>query len=116
YQFPEMKPPKPPQLFISYSHDSLQHEQRVLALSNQLREDGVDAVLDQYESSPPEGWPIWMERQIREAVFVLVVCTETYLRRVERREEPHKGHGVLWESNIIYNHLYSDPKLSNRFV
>ena len=34
-------------VFISYSHDSLEHQQRVLALANQLREDGVEAWIDQ---------------------------------------------------------------------
>jgi hypothetical protein len=81
----------------------------VSRLAGRLREDGIDAEIDQYESAPAEGWPSWMERQIREADFVLLVCTETYLRRVEHREEPNKGLGVLWEANIIYNHLYLSP-------
>jgi hypothetical protein len=42
---------------------------------------------------------MWMDEQIRAADFVLLVCTETYLQRVERREEPGKGRGVLWERN-----------------
>jgi len=60
----------PVRVFTSYSHDSTEHEERVLALSNRLRIDGVDSIIDQYES-PPEGWPIWMERQFDEADFVL---------------------------------------------
>jgi hypothetical protein len=38
----------PPRVFISYSHDSAAHEDRVLALANRLRGDGVDATIDQY--------------------------------------------------------------------
>ena len=107
-----------PRVFISYSHDSAEHEARVLTLCNRLRAeaDEVDAIVDQYESSPPEGWPFWMESQIREADFVLVVCSETYLRRVEHREEPHKGQGVVWEINSIYNRLYSDKLVSEKFI
>jgi hypothetical protein len=71
-----------PTVFISYSHDSAQHADRVLALSDRLVQDGIDVVLDQYESSPPEGWPLWMDKHIRSADFVLMVCTETYFRRV----------------------------------
>jgi hypothetical protein len=48
-----------PAVFISYSHDSPEHEAEVLALANRLREDGNDAVLDQYLSFPPEGWDLW---------------------------------------------------------
>jgi hypothetical protein len=32
---------------MSYSHDSPEHEARVLAFSNRLRGDGVDAILNQ---------------------------------------------------------------------
>jgi hypothetical protein len=63
-------------------------------------------MIDQYEPTPSSGWPRWMERQIREADFVLIVCTETYYRRVVGQEEPDKGLGVCWEANLIYNCLY----------
>ena len=74
-------------VFISYSHDSPEHAERVLDLSKRLRGLGIDCWIDQYEVSPPEGWPKWMVRQVKEADFVLVVCTETYLKRVEGKEE-----------------------------
>lgn len=38
-------------VFISYSHDSPEHKDRVLALSDRLRADGVDCYIDQYEQS-----------------------------------------------------------------
>jgi hypothetical protein len=106
----------PPRVFISYSHDSAEHEDRVLALCDRLRADGVDASIDRYESSPPQGWPLWMESQISEADFVLAVCTKTYMRRVMHKEEPNVGHGVMWESAIIRNHLYSDGMESTKFI
>jgi SEFIR domain len=61
-----------PRVFISYSHDSREHIDRVLALSNRLRADGIDCHIDQYEESPSEGWPRWMVNQIEDASFVLV--------------------------------------------
>src|SRR5689334_12688989 len=68
-----------PKVFISYSHDSDEHRARVLALSERLREDGIETRLDQYlNGAPSEGWPRWMLNQLDEASFVLVVCTETY--------------------------------------
>jgi len=57
-----------------------------------------------------------MEHQIEGADFVLVICTETYFRRVERKEVPRKGQGVVWESNSIYNRLYSDTLISEKFI
>ncbi|HEV7676316.1 MAG TPA: tetratricopeptide repeat protein [Candidatus Angelobacter sp.] len=106
----------PPKIFISYSHDSDEHKDRVLELSNRFRQDGVDATIDQYEVSPPEGWPKWMERQIRESDFVLIVCTEVYLKRTEGREEPGKGHGVIWESVLTYQQIYDAGSRNERFV
>ena len=35
-----------PKVFISYSNDSPEHEAKVLALANRLRDNGIDAVLD----------------------------------------------------------------------
>ena len=87
-----------------------------LAVSNRLRSEGVDCELDQYKESPPEGWPRWMDRQIREAAFVLMVCTERYFKRVCGTEEPGVGHGVRWEGNLIYQHIYDSGTLNERFV
>src|SRR6266705_5795811 len=79
---------RPPIVFISYSHDSQEHADRVLELSDRLRADGIDCILDQYIDSPPEGFPRWMDRQIQEADIVLMICTPTYYRRVMGKEEP----------------------------
>ncbi|MBI3913702.1 MAG: TIR domain-containing protein, partial [Chloroflexi bacterium] len=102
-------------VFISYSHDSPQHEARVLALADRLRADGIDAMIDQYQAAPPEGWQLWMEKQIRDARFVLLVCTETYLHRV-LKEDAGKGLGVMWESAIIYSHLYNAGGVNEKFI
>jgi len=108
--------PHPPTAFISYSHDSLEHSDRVREFSDRLRADGIDCALDQYEVSPPEGWPRWMDKQIRNADFVLMVCTETYYRRVMGEEEPGKGLGVRWEGNLIYQHIYNPGTVNQRFI
>lgn len=107
---------RPPRVFISYSHDSEEHAGRVLALAFQLRGDGVDAAIDQAVTSPPEGWPSWMEAHIRDDDFVVMVCTETYYRRVVRKEAPGVGLGIAWEGSLIYNHLYRTKVDLSRFV
>jgi hypothetical protein len=84
-------PPSAPRVFISYSHDSLEHARRVMGLAERLRKDGVDAQLDQYVAgTPAKGWPRWMEDQLGWAQFVLVICTEIYQCRFLGREEPDK--------------------------
>jgi TIR domain len=108
--------PVPPQVLLSYSHESTEHEDRVLALADRLRADGIDAMIDLYVPSPREGWPAWCDAQIRQSDFVLMICTETYLRRVNGDEEPHVGRGVLWEGRLMKQHLYNAGSVSRKFV
>src|SRR6266566_637497 len=106
-----------PRVFISYSHETREHDDRVLSLSDRLRADGIDCILDQYEFSPPEGFPRWMDRQIKNSDFVLMICTLTYSRRVIGEEEiPSKGLGVKWESSAIYQYIYNDGTMNTRFI
>ncbi|MEJ7623754.1 MAG: SEFIR domain-containing protein [Pyrinomonadaceae bacterium] len=42
----------PPQVLISYTHDSSEHKERVFYLAQRLRCEGIDCNLDQYEDSP----------------------------------------------------------------
>ncbi len=105
-----------PTVFISYSYDSPEHAEKVLAFSDKLRSEGIDAILDQYEESPPEGWSMWMERQIRAADFVLMICTRTYYKRVMGKEGRREGLGVKWEGNLIYHHIYNADTRNTKFI
>ncbi len=107
---------RPPKVFISYSHDSEAHSNRVLELSDKLRAHGVDCHIDLYEESPPEGWPRWCDRQVREADFVLVACTSIYLRRFRGEEEHGKGLGGTWEGHIITQELYNAQGSNTKFL
>ena len=104
------------EVFISYSWDNEEHVRTVLDLSNRLRSEGVDCVLDQYEESPPEGWPRWMDRKIRDAKFVLMICTETYYRRVMGDTAAEEGHGVKWEGGLIYQDIYNAGATNAKFI
>lgn len=106
-----------PTVFISYSHDSDSHRDRVLALSERLRKDGIATRLDQYlNGAPTEGWPRWMRQQLSEADFVLVICTETYYRRFWGDEEPGKGKGADWEGALITQEVYDARSATLKFV
>jgi hypothetical protein len=103
-------------VFISYTHEAERsHGDAVLALSNKLRtESGFDCEIDQYHSN--ENWPLWMEKSIRDAKYVLVVCNATYLRRWNQEEKPGKGLGAKWESMLTRNHLYSQEGRNDKFI
>jgi hypothetical protein len=105
-----------PKVFISYSHDSSDHAEHVLALSDKLRQDGIDCHIDQYEISPPEGWPRWMSKRVKWANFVVVVCTETYNQRFTGEAPAGQGKGVKWEGAILTQELYDAEAQNTRFI
>lgn len=104
-----------PKVFISYAHDTEQFADKILNFSNTLRENIIDANIDQYEECPAEGWPRWMENQIDNADYVLVVCTDLYYNRVKNYKSG-EGKGVNWELNIIYQFLYESCCNNTKFI
>jgi hypothetical protein len=89
---------------------------RVLEFSVRLRADGIDCVIDQYQFSPPTGWPRWTEAQIEQADYVLVICTENYRERFRAKAAPGQGLGVRWEGAVITQDLYDAETNNTRFI
>lgn len=96
------------EVFISYSWDGDEHIKAVREFADRLRSEGIDAVIDQYEESPPDGWPRWMDKKIRDSRLVLSVCTEEYYKGVMGEAAPKTRLGVRWEGGLIYQHLYNE--------
>ena len=115
-------------VFVSYSHDPLSvdavaekrerdrlralHRAHALDLAEYLRRHGIDGRIDQYrEDDPPDSWPQWMERQIVECDYVLMVCTPSYFHYVtqEADEGSERGLGSRFEGRIIYGYLTKKP-------
>ncbi len=95
-----------PSVFISYTHDSPEHERRVLELCHRLIQDGADAHLDQHVEHKGPHWQKWSDQQLRAADLVLVICTPEY-RKVFHGEAPAGvRHGSKSEANWISNYLY----------
>lgn len=111
-------PTSPKRVFVSYSHDSEAHGARVLTLARRLDEDGVDCVLDQHLHSPPQGWPLWMEREVEAADFVLVVCSARYrdLANGQPRAGEGAGRGARFESVLIRQELYDAWMWNEKFI
>jgi hypothetical protein len=108
----------PPKVFISYSHnyDLPDYKDRILALADRLRTDGIDCNIDQYEESPPEGWQRWMLNQIDWADFILIACTEEYDFHFRGKETEGKGKGAIWEGAIIIQELYDTQGKNSKFI
>jgi len=102
-----------PRVFISYSHQNADYEKKILNFANKLRSEGIDTTVDLYEESPLEGWPRWMENQIRKAEFVLVISSKSYY---DKCYSENKGNGVSWEVNIVYQHIYDAKSENKKFI
>lgn len=89
-----------PKAFISYSHDTLEHKKWVLELASRLRNNGIDAILDQFELQPGDDLPNFMEKNLANANKIIMVCTERYVAKAN----DGKG-GVGYEKMIITSHL-----------
>ena len=63
-----------PKVFISYSHDSQEHKKWVLDLATRLRNNGVDAIIDQWELRPGDDLPHFMETHLADSDYVVMVC------------------------------------------
>lgn len=100
-------------VFISYAWEDADFSEKVLKFSNDLRRNGIDAIIDQYEENPDMGWPIWMENQIESADYVLIISTKTYLEKFNQVQE---GKGVSWEISSIYQSLYKLRGHNNKFI
>ena len=94
---------KQPKVFISYSHDSPVHKQWVSELGAKLRRNGVDAILDQWDLGPGDDLTLFMERGIRDSDRVLVICTDSYVRKADAGEG-----GVGYERMIVTAQLVQD--------
>ena len=105
-----------PTAFITYAKEGPEHDERVLGLATMLRSDGVDCEIDSFQVSPPEGWPLWMQRQIQQPDFVIAVCTETYARRFAGNETLGKGKGATWEGLLIQQELYDAGGQNRRII
>jgi hypothetical protein len=102
----------PVRVLISYAHEAEGsapgHVERVRRLWTFLRAHGVDARLDVLAANRQQDWPAWMDEQLREARFVLVVASPAYRKRAEGRAPAGEGRGVRWEARRLRDILYRD--------
>ncbi|WP_181366213.1 toll/interleukin-1 receptor domain-containing protein [Cupriavidus plantarum] len=92
--------PTPPQVFLSYSHDSVEHKAWVQQLALNLRNLGVDVVLDQWHTGPGDDLAAFMQRSVTNSDFVVMVCTESYVSKIVNNTG-----GVGFEHNLVTGQL-----------
>lgn len=107
-----------PRVFISYSWEPEKHRELVLNLANDLRRDGIDCRIDQFEQNPIRGWPAWMLDQIDWAGHVLLVCSESYYRAFRQQQDSKvpQGRGIAWETQYIVQKIYELKGQTTKFI
>lgn len=99
-----------PSAFISYSWDTDEHKVWVLRLAEQLRAQGVNVILDQWHLTVGGNRTHFMESNIQNSDFVVIVCTPIYAQKANSR-----GGGVGYEAMIITSQLAQNI-LQNKFI
>jgi hypothetical protein len=101
-----------PKLFISYSWSSPEHELWVVNLATQLRESGVDVILDKWDLK--EGYDAikFMEKMVSDPAIkkVAIICDRLYVEKADGRSG-----GVGTETQIITSEIYEKEDQS-KFV
>jgi hypothetical protein len=91
---------KIPKVFISYSHDTLIHKKWVLDLAIRMMNNGIDAIIDQWELKPGDDLPHFMETNLTNADKIIMICSEIYV------EKANSGTGgVGYEKMIVTSNL-----------
>lgn len=101
-----------PKLFISYSWSTSDHEAWVLRLATELREVGIDVILDKWDLKEGQDAHAFMERMVTDETIqkVVMVCERVYVEKANNR----KG-GVGTETQIITPDIYTKQDQS-KFV
>lgn len=103
--------PDPPSVLISYSHDSDQHKKWVMDLGTRLMEDfGIEVILDEWEISGGDNANLFMNRALKDAVRIVMVCTEEYVRKADGGIG-----GAGYEANVMNAEVVRDQG-GRRFI
>lgn len=73
-----------PKVFISYTHETPEHQRWVGKFATDLRNNGIDVVLDQWECRFGTDLTLFMERGVSESKRVILVCTPEYKRKADQ--------------------------------
>lgn len=93
----------PPRVFVSYSHDSEEHKNWVLQLAARLRSNGVDVILDVWNTKLGSDLALFMEQELSKSQRVICVCSDKYLEKANTG----KG-GAGYEKQIMTAELIVD--------
>lgn len=92
-----------PKVFISYSHDSEEHKEWVRKLGADLRKNGVDVFLDQWDVRLGMDLAVFMEQGLSNSQMVLCICSDTYVEKSNDRKGGTGYESVILKQPLITN-------------
>jgi len=101
-----------PKLFVSYSWTSPEHEKRIVELATELRENGIDVIIDKWDLKEGHDANAFMEKMVTDPSIkkVAIVCDKVYAEKADGRSG-----GVGTETQIISPEVYAKED-QNKFV
>lgn len=101
-----------PKIFISYSWTTPEHQQWVLNLATELRDNRVDVILDKWDLREGHDVNAFMEKMVADPSIskVLLICDKAYKEKADKR-----AGGVGTEAQIVSPEIYKKREQS-KFV
>jgi len=92
-----------PKLFVSYSWSTPDHEQWVIDLATELRQSGVEVILDKWDLREGHDAVVFMEKMVTDPAItkVMIISDKTYASKADDR-----AGGVGTETQIISREVY----------
>ncbi|WP_295595372.1 toll/interleukin-1 receptor domain-containing protein [uncultured Methanobrevibacter sp.] len=95
---------KIPKVFLSYARTNSEYADSIMEFAYALREDGIDASVDEWDLKLGDDIYYFMESKIKsEADFVLLMINDEFTERANKRKA-----GVGAETQIIAKELYEN--------
>lgn len=101
-----------PKVFISYSWSNSEHQERVRGWADRLLSDGVEVIIDVYDTKEGDDLSVFMESMVTDDSIshVLIICDKKYTEKANKRER-----GVGIEAQIISEEVYKSVK-DSKFI
>lgn len=99
-------------VFISYRQINEDHKTRVREFAEDLRDCGLDVMLDQFYAQahpggPSEGgWPAWSQKQAAQEQRVLIIASKGWFDCYNQKQPRDTGLGAAAEALVIRNRIY----------
>jgi hypothetical protein len=102
-------PASSPYVFISYAHDSAQHEKDVMMFGALLRSQlGINAHLDEWHADERRDWSEWALEQLETADFVLAIASPMFRERADGHGDATEGRGSRYEGALMRDKMTED--------